>query len=199
MTADATAAHPTRGRPRDPHVDRAILEAVVDLLSEGGYESLTMEAVACRAGVARASIYRRYAGRVELLEAACRRFAPAPPDTPDTGNVRDDLIALMRSLTSTIGRTDAGRLFPAMLSASGSHPEVREALARFSASKRSPSVEIIRRGIDRGELRADTDPDLLADLLVGAIVYRLLVRGGRVGTRRAEELVDTVLAGVAAT
>jgi AcrR family transcriptional regulator len=198
MSADAASVHATRGRPRDPHVDEAIMDAVVDLLSEGGFEALTIDAVSCRAGVARASVYRRYAGRVELLEAACRAYAPTVSEPPDTGNVRDDLVHLARSIASTVGRSDAGRLFPVMLSASGSHPEVREALARFSASKRSPSVEVIRRAMERGELRADTDADLVADLLVGAILYRVLVRGGTVGAKRAEELVDMLLAGIAA-
>ena len=198
MTAEVAAPPPAPRRPPDPPRPPANMDAVVDLLSEGGVEALTMDAVACRAGVARASVYRRYAGRVELLEAACRTYAPATTEPPDTGTVRGDLIELARSITATVGRSDAGRLFPVMLSASGSHPEVREALARFSASKRSPSVEVIRRAVERGELRADTDADLVADLLVGAILYRVLVRGGTVGAKRAEELVDMLLAGIAA-
>lgn len=205
MTRDRTAPHqtteprcdvPVRGRPRDPEVDRAVLGAVVDLLSERGYDALTMDAVAARAGVGRASVYRRYSGRVELLEAACRTFSPPLPDTPDTGSVRGDLIALVRSSAEIIAGTDTGRLLPSMLGASSAHPEVREALGRFSASRRSPSVEVLKRGIERGELRAGTDPDVVADLLVGAVIYRILVRGGRVSTRRATELVDAVLTGV---
>jgi AcrR family transcriptional regulator len=187
-----------RGRPRDPGVDRAILDAVVDVLSERGFEGLTMDAVACRAGVSRASVYRRFSGRVELLDAACHAFSPPPPEPPDTGSVRTDLIALSTSLVQLVGRSDTGRLFPTMLGASATHPEVREALGRFTASRRSPSVEVVRRGIERGELAADTDPDVVADLLVGAIVYRQLVRGGSVSARRIEQTVDLLLAGIAA-
>lgn len=195
--ADALAAH-TRGRPRDPEVDRAILDAVLDLLGDGGYESLTVEAVAARAGVARASIYRRYSGRIELLEAAFRHFAPPTQNPPDTGSIRGDLVAIVRGLAATMERSGSGRLLPSMVAASGKHPEVREALNRFSASKRAPSVEVIRRAIGRGELRAETDAELVADLLVGSVMYRILLRGGRVGTRHAEHLVDTVLEGAAA-
>ncbi len=187
----------TRGRPRDPQVDQAILGAVVGILSEQGFDALTMDAVAGRAGVAKASVYRRYANRVELLEAACVAFTPAPPAPPDTGSVREDLIRLGTSLVQTLGRTDTGRLFPAMLGAAAAHPEVREALGRFTSSRRSPSLEAIRRGVARGELGPRTDPDLVADLLSGSIVYRVLVRGGRVGPRGVEQIVDTILGGAA--
>ena len=186
-----------RGRPRNPEVDRAILQAVVDMVSERGYDALTVDAVATRAGVSRASVYRRYAGRLELLDAACRAFTPPPPDPPDTGSVRGDLIALGASLVQTLGRTDTGKLFPTMLGAAAAHPEVREALGRFTSSRRSPSLEVIRRGIGRGELAPGTDPDMVADLLVGAIVYRVLVRGDRVTARRVEQIVDTLLTGAA--
>lgn len=184
-----------RGRPRDPEVDRAILDAVLDLLGEGGYESLTVEAVAARAGVARASIYRRYAGRLELLEAAFRHFVPSTPALPDTGSIRGDLVAIGRTLASMMARSESGRLMPTMLSAAARHAEVREALSRLSATKRAPLVEAIRRGIDRGELRPSTDPDVIADLIVGATMYRvLLLHGERAGPRHVEHLVDAVLA-----
>ena len=68
-------------------------------------------------------------------------------------------------------------------------PEAREALGRFTASRRSPTLEVIRRGIDRGEIPAGTDPDVLADLLAGAVVFRVLVRGDRVGRVRVESYV----------
>lgn len=186
-----------RGRPRDPEVDKAILDAVLELLGECGYEALTVEAVAARAGVGRASIYRRYSGRVELLEAAVRHFAPLRPDPPDTGSVRDDLIAIVKEFTSTLERGGSGRLIPSMVSAAGRHPEVREALVRFSASKRAPTLEVIERGIRRGELRVDLDPQLLVDLLVGSAMYRIILRGEHVSARHAERIVDAVLYGAA--
>lgn len=190
MTAADIAA---RGRPRDPEVDRSILDAVAAILAERGFDGLTMEAVAARAGVSKASVYRRYACRSQLLETACHAFGPPPREAPDTGSTRDDLVELLASFAAMIGESDAGRVLPALLGASAANPEAREALGRFTASRRSPTLEVIRRGIDRGEIPAGTDPDALADLLSGAVVFRVLVRSERVSRQRVEKYVDLVL------
>ncbi|UDY35631.1 TetR/AcrR family transcriptional regulator [Dermatobacter hominis] len=200
-TGRATAATdgPTRpagpGRPRDPQVDQAILSAAVELLSDGGVEAMSVEAVALRAGVSRASVYRRYANRVDLMEAAFHAASAQKPEPPDTGSVRTDLIQLVLRLKSVLLDSDSGAMLPAMLSAARENPEVREALERFTSARRSPTVQVIRRGVERGEIRADVEPELLADMLVGAVIYRLLMRNGTIGDRRAEELVDLVLGG----
>jgi AcrR family transcriptional regulator len=184
-----------RGRPRDPDVDRAILDAVVDVLAQRGYDGLTMDAVACRAGVARASVYRRHANRSELLAAACEHVTPPPIEPPDTGDVRGDLVALAQALVTSLDQTDTGRILPAMLGAAAAHPEAEDVLRRFSTSRRAPSAEVLRRAVERGELPADTDPDLVADLIFGSIFYRRVVRGTRLGRDALEATVDAVLRG----
>ena len=120
------------------------------------------------------------------------------PEPPDTGSARSDLIQLVLRLKSVLLDSDSGAMLPAMLSAARENPEVREALERFTSARRSPTVQVIRRGIERGEIRADVEPELLADMLVGAVIYRLLMRNGTIGDRRAEELVDLVLGGARA-
>ena len=202
-TGTATAPQgPSRpagpGRPRDPQVDQAIIAAAVELLSDGGVEAMSVEAVALRAGVSRASVYRRYANRVDLMEAAFHAASAQKPEPPDTGSARTDLIQLVLRLKSVLLDSDSGAMLPAMLSAARENPEVREALERFTSARRSPTVQVIRRGIERGEIRADVEPELLADMLVGAVIYRLLMRNGTIGDRRAEELVDLVLGGAGA-
>jgi AcrR family transcriptional regulator len=182
-----------RGRPRDPQVDRSILDAVADLLAERGFDGVTMEAVASRAGVSKASVYRRYPCRSQLLTAACHAFSPPLRAAPDTGSTRDDLVELLVSFADVLNDNDQGRVLPALLGASAANPEARDALTRFTASRRSPTLEVIHRGIDRGDLPQGTDADLLADLLSGAIVFRVLVRGDRVGRPRVERYVDLVL------
>lgn len=200
MTAPTATPEPAvagPGRPRDPRVDRDVLEAAVHLLSTGGYDALSVEAVAARAGVSRATVYRRYANRAELLDAACRTFARPEIEPPDTGSVRTDLIELVARLEAMLTEHDTGGMLPAVLSAARAHAEVREALQRFISTRRSPSVEVIRRGVDRGEIRSDVDPELLADMLNGAVVYRRLIKNNAVGGRRAAQLVDTLLSGAA--
>ncbi len=199
MNATSRVHEPTtRGRPRDPQVDRAILDAAVELLHEGGLEAMSVEAVAARAGVSRASVYRRYTNRVDLMEAVFNAAAAAKPEPPDTGSVRTDLVQLIHRLRAVLLESDTGGMLPAMMSAALENPEVREALERFTSARRAPTVEILRRGIERGELRAGTDPDLLADVLVGAVIYRILMRNVTIGDQRAEHLVDLLLSGSAA-
>ncbi|HNE36808.1 MAG TPA: TetR/AcrR family transcriptional regulator, partial [Microthrixaceae bacterium] len=189
---------PGPGRPRDPLVDRAILDAAVELLSDGGIEAMTMESVATRAGVSRASVYRRYANRVDLMEAAFHAAAEQKPEPPDTGDVRRDLVQLLTRLSTLLMESDTGAVLPAMLAAARENAEVREALERFTSERRSPTITVLRRGVDRGEIRADVDPELMADALVGAVIYGLLMRNAGLGPRRVVDLVDLVLAGAAA-
>lgn len=177
-------------------MDQAIIDSAVELLSDGGVEALSMERVANRAGVSRASVYRRYANRVDLMEAVFHAASIQKPDPPDTGSTRDDLVQLVLVLKSMVLDNDGGGLLPAMISAARENTEVREALERFTSARRSPTVEVIRRGIERGEIRSDVDPELVSDLLVGAVIYRLLMRNGTVSRGRAEDMVDALLCGV---
>lgn len=154
-----------------------------------------MESVANRAGVSRASVYRRYANRVDLMEAVFHAASARKPEPPNTGSTRDDLVQLVLVFKSVLLDEEGGGLLPAMISAARENPEVREALERFSSSRRSPTVEVIRRGIERNEIRAEVEPELLADLLIGAVIYRLLVRNGKIGATRAAQMVDLILLG----
>lgn len=194
-TQGGTTARPP-GRPRDPEVDRAILAAAAAILTEEGVDALTVDAVACRSGVARASIYRRHANRTALLIAACEAFTPPAPEPPRTGSLRGDLVALGTSIAAKLQGAGTAQLLPTMLAAATTHPEVREALATFFSSRRSPTADAVREAVERGEVRPGLDPEVVADLLVGAIVHRTVVRNGSVGPARVEQLVDVLLGGV---
>jgi len=194
MNADAVTR--PRGRPRDPEVDGCILNAAVDVLTEGGFERFSVEAVASRAGVAKASIYRRFPSRVDLIVAMCQAFTPAAAPAIDTGEVRSDLLELLKFLADTLNsKTETGRLMPAMLSAAKEYTEVREAMAKFSASRRRRIDDIVTRAVERGQLSPDVDADLIGDLLVGAVLYRIVIRGGRVDKRFMVGVVDGLLSG----
>lgn len=192
----ATVGIRGRGRPRDPDVDRQVIEAAIELISEHGVDKLTMDAVAKHAGVAKASVYRRFPSKVELVVAACHAAVPYEPDLPESGSLTDDLVTLLGNLGRKLETSRSGRLMPAMVAASGTNPEVREALARFAASRRSNLRALLERGVERGDLRADADVDLLVDCLVGPVIYRHLI-GGAPMQSAVRRLVDQVLRGVA--
>lgn len=184
------------GRPRDPHLDRAILAAALRILGEGGAEALTIDAVASLAGVSRATVYRRYENRVDLMEAAFVAAAAPTHEAPGTGSVRADLIAMVERLSRALVESDGGRLLPVMLAAARGSTEVREALERFTSSRRAPTIESILAGVERGELRDDIDPDLVTDMIVGVVIHRLLMRNRPMDPDDVERLVDQVLRGL---
>lgn len=200
MSASTDAAHPTPGpgRPRDPQVDQAIIEAAVDLLRDGGVEALSVDGVASRSGVSRASVYRRHQNRIDLMEAAFNAAATAPTTPPDTGSIRTDLIEIVRRVHAALHDTESGRLLPSMVSAAKDNAEVREALERFTTARRTPTIEAIERGVERGELQPDIDPDLVADVLVGAVMYRVLMRNGTFDEEQTSALVGVILSGTGA-
>src|SRR5438309_5906342 len=94
----APRARSRRGRPRDPAVDQAILAAAVDLLADGGYTRLTMDQVAGRAGVGKASVYLRWPNKVALVAEAIEHHSAVVPDVPDTGSLRQDMLTFLRAL-----------------------------------------------------------------------------------------------------
>ncbi len=188
-------AKPARGRPRDPELDDEILAASAAIVAECGLDCLTMDAVARKAGVAKATIYRRFPGKVDLIAATCGVIAPPLPEAPDTGNIRSDLLEIMGRVVAMFQETDGGRMMPSMIAASATNPDVREALSRFSSTRRSRLAKVLRRAVARGELSDGIDVDLVADQLVGAVVYRVLVTGRTLSPAFQEKLVDQVLCG----
>jgi AcrR family transcriptional regulator len=188
------AAARAPGRPRSEVADRAILDAAMEVLAEVGLDGLTVEGVAARAGVGKATIYRRYAGKVELVIAAACALTEAEAPKPDTGTVDGDLHVIARNLVRLLTQTIAGQAMPQIIADSVVNDEMRAANHRFVASRRAGTAEAIARGIERGELRGDTDVDLLVDLISGPIFYRHLVSGGRLDAPFAERLVASALA-----
>ncbi len=183
----------SRGRPRDPALDEAILDATASLLAEAGFDGLTMEQVASHAGVSKASLYRRFANRSDLLAATCEAFAPESPPTPDTGSSHADAAILLTHFAQAISDPSTGGPLRAILAASRANEDARQALKRFSSNRRAPLREIAERAVKRGELPPDTDPDVVADLLAGAVLYRTLVRDDHVGDERINAYVGLVL------
>lgn len=184
----------TLGRPRSAEADRAILDAALEIFAEQGYDGLTIEGVAARAGVGKATIYRRYPSKVDLVMAAASCLAQAATPEPDTGSVADDLRVLARGLVHVLTQTVVGRVVPQIVAEVPRNPELAAAYREFVASRRRVVIAALERGIARGELRADTDAELVADLGAGPIFYRHLVSGGPLDESVTDRVVDSVTA-----
>jgi AcrR family transcriptional regulator len=185
------------GRPRSVALNRAILEAALDLLPEVGYGGLTMEGVAARAGVGKTTVYRRWPSKVALLMDAWRDIAEQV-EIPDTGEVRRDLLLYLQRVIEVATGTIPTRIIPAVAVEAADHPELAEAAREFWAARRALMFPILDRGIARGELRPDFDREVVADLLLGPIYYRLLVSRAPLKKELAGAIVSEVLEGAGA-
>jgi len=187
----ACAGSPKIGRPRDPNADRAILQAVIDLVAEEGIGALTIEAVAARAGVGKTTIYRRWTGKEAMLVDAWRGVVQ-PGVVPDTGSVVADVRALLRQ-TSTQDTSMLSRVFPQLLASARTTPELEATLDEFLARRRRAMHDAIVKGIERGELDPSSDPTMLQEMLVGPMLYRIVFRNKRYGHDEIDRLIDAVL------
>jgi AcrR family transcriptional regulator len=194
----SVAAERRPGRPRSATADQAILDAALELFVEAGLEGLAVEQVAARAGVGKATIYRRYPGKIDLVIAAARCLTSSVAAVPDTGTADGDLRAIARGLVHLLTQTMAGQAVAQVVAEVQRNGDLRRAHAEFVTGRRAGTIAAVKRGIERGELRADTDAELVADLLAGPIFYRHLVSGGRLDPAFADRLVEAVLAGLRA-
>jgi AcrR family transcriptional regulator len=187
------------GRPRSSHADAAITDAVLGLLSEGTtVEALTMEAVAARAGVGKATIYRRFADKDELVLAAVEAVKPRPPE-PAGKSVRDDLIAIA-SHVAKVREGIAGQIMPCMVPELQRPGRLRDLYMKLVEDRREITRSVLRRGIATGELRPDTDIELATALLAAPNTMTSLGMVPRLDSEGlAERTVDMVLQGISAT
>ena len=189
------------GRPRSAAADASIVRATLEVLLEDGYSGLTMEQVRSRAGVGKATLYRRYGSKQELVTEAIRHLNQ-PIDRPDTGSVRADILAVARSVLAGAQRVGFASFVPRLLADAGGDPEMHAIFYdNLVAPRRAVMGDVLRRGVERGELRADLDVELAIDALTGPWVYRLLIAGGdadAIYSLDPAALLDLVLPGLVA-
>ena len=194
---DETAGEPVRdersrsrrGRPRDPGVDEAVLAAAVELLAEAGFARLTMEQVADRAGVGKASVYLRWPNKVALVAEAIQHRSGVVQDVPDTGSLPEDMCAFLRALLRTFGA--ASRAMAAVVGEVGNHPELRAAWRHSLAAALTDCVrEIVERAVARGELPAASDVELLSMLPVTLLQSWRLEHGQPPDDAAVERIVN---------
>lgn len=186
-----------RKQVRGPRLVAKVLETTLAELARVGYEKLSIEQVAERAQVNKVTIYRHWPTKRELAEAALRRVAAEHAPPVDTGSVRDDLLALLRSikeLTDSLTRH-------ALLHVIFAGPEDDEIvqLAKSISQENDEQVKVIySRAVERGQLPSGVNFDLVHALLVGAVLNRCRFQRQRLGDRELAYIVDLVLAGVEA-
>jgi AcrR family transcriptional regulator len=181
------------GGGRSAERESAICEAAVELLLEVGYDRMSMDAVAARAHASKATIYRRWPGKRELVVDAIRCRAPQHIEPADTGSLRGDLIAVLGTVADGIGAHELD-LLAGVLRAMRNAPEIAEILrAQMLEDKRSIGRTIVARAVARGELGPDADPETLNEVAPAVMFFRVLVTGGAVDTRFLAHVADDVL------
>jgi len=154
---------------------------------------LTIEGVAARAGVGKATIYRRWSSKLPLVVDAITTLPELR--VPATGTLRGDLRQILRDLAKILRSSPLGGVLPRLAVERGSDSEVDAAFGRYVAVRRRSLIEVVRRGLERGELPAGGDPEVLTDLLVGPIVNRLLFSHDTADPSFIEFVIATVLEG----
>jgi AcrR family transcriptional regulator len=181
------------GRPRDPGYDETILDATLEILQEKGYAGLTIDGVAARTGVGRPTIYRRWPSKPAMVIAALTRSAVLSR-TPDTGALRDDLLAFEHEQVRLMELPASRRITAGLVADLVADPELAETyLGDYVGLRQSSVSEALQRGVERGELKPDADFAFIYDLLIGPLFMRSVVRGEPLGADMADQIVDLVL------
>ncbi len=195
----ATDVRPA-GRPRNPELDAAILDAVLELLAEEGYERMSVESVAQRAGVGKPTIYRRWRTKSAMVIDALAR-THEPIRVPDEGTVRERLAAALEDLWrhASKARADRTPLLSHLLGEIGRNAELRDAVrSAFVAERRGVVAGLIRKGIAEGEVDPEVDVDVATDMLLSPLFARKLVAGGAIAPGVGRQIVDLLFDGCTA-
>jgi AcrR family transcriptional regulator len=191
-------ARPRRGRPPRAASRAAILDATLELLAERGFQAATMDAIAERAGVGKNSIYRRWPSKDELVADAIRELT-AELDVQQDGELYERLLDRVRDFVHVFADPLVGRLLPGLLGELERNPAFARVYAeRVVRPRYDEIIGLLRCAVESGELRAGSDPELIADLLIGPPLLRLRFPFGlpELPDRYAERVLETIWTGV---
>jgi AcrR family transcriptional regulator len=191
----ANGARPP-GRPRSEESRKSILRSTLKLLKQqGGFAELSIEAIAADANVGKTTVYRWWPTKAALVADAFSASADEELQFPNTGSVRRDMSLQMRRLIR-IFRSERGKVVAALLAGGQSDPELIEAFRdRFLWPRRKQAYQTLQRALDRGELPAGSDFDLILDSLYGPIYMRFLIRHAKFDEDFADQICGIVLQG----
>jgi AcrR family transcriptional regulator len=195
VTASATSG---RGRPRSEPARRAILDAATELMLARGLGAVSMDAIAERAGVSKATIYRWWPTKETLaLEALFDEWSVQLAAPPDTGSLRQDLLALLLPWVERVGDRPYGRIVGALITEARTDPAFGELYrTQFIAPRRQLADEALKQALARGEVEPGTDVEAAIDMLYGAIYHRLLHGHAPLTAGFVRTVVSVVVAGL---
>ena len=186
------------GRPRSEESRAAVLRVTSELLHEVGLRAMTTDEIASRSGASKATIYKWWPNKYAVAIDAFLSEMMAESRDPDTGSARDDLATVMRGLLHFY-TGPSGRVFAQLVGEAQADPAILEQLrTHLVDSRRELFRTIWDRGVRRGELRGDVDPDTAIDLVIGPALYRLMIGHAPLTDDAADVLVDTAIGGLAA-
>lgn len=180
---------------RAERVRSSVLQATAELLTEVGYEQLSVEDVALRAGVHKTTIYRRWPTKGGLVADAVRLNSQQNVPIPHTGSLLEDLRQFARGIVANINSEGGSRRSKSIVAAASTSDELAAGMHSFWAERLELSATIIQRAIERGELPADADPNLIIETLIGPLWVRLLLTGEPVDDDLADRVAGLVTAG----
>lgn len=178
--------------PRPNASAEEILEITFHLIAEHDVSGVTVDMVAAKAGVSKATIYRRWESRTALLADAMTRLR-RPGLNPDTGSLRQDLAKLLKVLVDFLNRPDTGRVFASFINAAVRDPELSALQREISRNARLDYELVLQRAVERGEIAADADINFLIDLLIAPFLYQGVVEHGKVKPGDIQRVVNAVL------
>ncbi|TQM80751.1 TetR family transcriptional regulator [Saccharothrix saharensis] len=187
------ARTPQRGRPRDASRDDALRQAALEVMAEVGYRALTMDAVAARARAGKATIYRRWESKLDLVIDTCTQLAQQNLTEPDTGSLAGDLREFLSAFAAFLSGP-IGKAAQALVGELPHEPELASAFREtFLTAQRGVLRRILERAEERGELRQDAPRGMAVEIAGAALIYRLMLTGDPLDLPFVDRVVDQVL------
>ncbi len=181
----------TPGRPQDERVTRVVLDAALTELAENGFRGSSMEAIARRAGVGKAALYRRWGSKAELVAAAVQTVGVPDMPLPDTGSLRGDLRELLDGVVGWLGEARTRRIYPDLLAEGQRDPVLSTALMEYvGRPRRDRAHAVLDRATDRGEVSPDADRELLVDALGALVFWRLIALNQPVTSAHLDRIAE---------
>jgi AcrR family transcriptional regulator len=195
MTSDNDGVGADTSRRRD-RTYTSVMRATAELLREVGVRSTTAEAIASRAGVSRATLYKWWPNKTAVAIEAFATHMSEAVHVPDTGRARDDIVRQLQEVAAFFSGSN-GRILAQLVAEAQSTPEaMRDLQERFFVPRRAAVLQLWNRGVAQGEFRSDIDPELAIDLIYGPVVYRLLAGALPLTVSELPGYVDVILAGL---